>query len=227
MTSHQQHLRRALEQRIKHYRDLGGVVAADGRPLPGSHRAIAVLYDVVPTTVVTSAVAFAASLPAATALSWQRSLTRTIFLAGDPVTVADRYPPWLIAADQSIAWYQPAPAGDHLGIRRLLRPFRGPAGVPPSDDAVGSAPMSLVAATSGLSVEQYLVHLNHLVAESTLAGHLTPGTAIKLDHVAQIRDLPSDHLAARVMPSADGADLTCHAYLRVEPINASAAYREL
>lgn len=69
---------------------------------------------------------FALSLPSEQAERWRRSFTRTIYLAGRPDNLQERFSFAHIAADGSAAWTGPAVDGDTAALRRLLKTFNGP-----------------------------------------------------------------------------------------------------
>ncbi|MEV5896440.1 DUF6182 family protein [Nonomuraea fuscirosea] len=197
----------------------------DDYPVPAPDTGvIAVLRTFDPATFVTSAHAFASALPPSRSAPWYAAWTRTIFLAGDPANLATRHPFDHVSPDGSIAWYAPAPLPSREGLRRLLRPFRGPRALPaPRTQQIPlpngpATPMTarLDIPVTALPVEAYLIHVNHLIAEATLDGLLTKVTHLRLTHVPHPPDPTTSHTRIRVTPDPTPADrLRPHAYLTV------------
>lgn len=217
-------LRAHFEARVERAARAGR--ARPGRRAAGPVGAIAVLRDFTPETFVASAVAFARGTAGARAASWYEDFTRTIFLAGDPRNLAERHPCEHLSPDGTIAWFGPAPLADREPLRRLLRPFRGPLGVAVpfgqemrigDGDAPGRGSALLEVPAAGMSVEDYLIDVNHLIAEAVLDGLLS-GTGRLL-----VRHLPDDPGASarhdRIRVTADPhspGGLRARAYLTVE-----------
>ncbi|OJF11170.1 DUF6182 family protein [Couchioplanes caeruleus] len=182
----QEHLAALLHERLIR----AGINAATLEP-EHDHTVVAVLRRFDVTTFAESALRFAAGLTDEEGADWLAALTRTAFLAGNPVNLRDRFPPSHLAADETIAWYGPAPPADFTGLRRLLKAFpagtlRVPARVTVGE--VGTHSCRLRLATAGLSTAAYLVHLNHTLAEALLRGLLRPGSALVIDHVPELAD---------------------------------------
>nr|WP_205616420.1 DUF6182 family protein [Streptomyces harenosi] len=168
--------------------------------------------------------AFALGLDPQTAAGWRHSFTRTVFLAGNPAHLAGRFAFAHIAADRSAAWTVPGPAARSAGLRRLLKTFPGPAPVPAHPDlplrVPGTPPPGgrlpaqwrLHLATAGCTVSAALVHLNHVLAEAALEGHLVPGDRLTISqrpHLAEVagrlvavRAVPADHAPGRLVAAA-------------------------
>jgi hypothetical protein len=193
--------------------------------MPGDRspvRAIAVVRDLDLAMFVRSAIEFSTGLPAEVASAWHRSFTRTIFLAGDPANLTERHPPAHLAADGAIAWYAPEHPDAYEGLRRLLRPLRGSSGVERSDSVLrvsvapnGPRQAEMVVAIDGVSLEELLVHVNHLTAEAALTGVLDDVCAIDVRIVDRIEAIDGTCLASRIAPeSPENATLRCFAYLR-------------
>lgn len=124
---------------------------------------------------------------------WLTSFTRTVFLAGNPAALADRFDFAHVAPDGSSAWLGPVPENAAVPLRRLLRLFDGRVQVapPPVIEVPGrGTPHRLQVSTSGVTVANYLVHVNHLVAESVLIGAIAPGDALRISHVPRLERLP-------------------------------------
>ena len=160
---------------------------ADGTDPDGLGVAV-VVAAVDPAAFIAGAIDFCFAVPPDLRGAWQRTYTRTIFLAGLPATVALRHRHRHVTPDGGLAWH--GPAADLHGLSRLLRAFQGPAPVrPPAGrltvtlpgPATGHTARALVA-TDGVSVGDYLVHLHHLVAEATLRGLLRPGDVLHTEH---------------------------------------------
>ncbi|MET7329812.1 DUF6182 family protein [Nonomuraea sp. NPDC005650] len=191
------------------------------RPPQSAHGvgAIAVLRAFDPVTFAGSAYAFARDLIEPRGALWYAAFTRTIFLAGDPGNLLDRHPCDHLSADSSIAWYAPAPLPAREGLRRMLRPFRGPHGLAspllrevPLAGAGAVARLDVPVAT--LTVEDYLIHVNHLIAEATLDGLLTGAGRLVIRHLPHHPDPATPYTRVRVSPDPLSPDrLRAYAYL--------------
>ncbi|MFD0690820.1 DUF6182 family protein [Actinomadura fibrosa] len=225
----QDELRARFEERVVR----AGRMPPDPRDA-GRVGAVAVLRDFSPGTFARSAVAFAREARGTRgmrgtrgdwAAAWYAGFTRTIFLAGDPRNLLERHPCRHLDPDGDIAWYGPGPLADHGALRRLLRPFQGPLGVAvpfvqeiPLDggEAAGSGLALLEVSAAGLPVEDYLVNVNHLLAEAVLDGLLDGTGRLLIRHVAHEPDPPAGYDRIRVTadPRTPGR-LRAHACLRV------------
>lgn len=176
--------------------------------------AIVVLRRFEPAAFARSSLTFALGLDAVRADAWFRAFTRTIFLTGNPLNLQERFRFDHVAADGSTAWFGPSPSASATSLRRLLKlhvasaPPRPPAvlalDVPGSPDGAAAAgggrrrSFELLVATAGLSTADYLVHLNHSLAEAALTGTLRPGDRLSLRHVPRLTLPFPPHSALRV-----------------------------
>lgn len=155
--------------------------------------------------------AFALSLAGERAERWRRSFTRTVFLAGNPASLEDRFAFAHTAADGSAAWAGPGPAAETAALRRLLKLFHGDAALPaavdltfrvPGHPAAGRPPVHrhLYLATAGCTVSEALVHVNHVLAEAVLDGLVTRGDAVTIRQVPRLMGIPASFAALRVTP---------------------------
>ncbi|TDD96350.1 DUF6182 family protein [Actinomadura rubrisoli] len=169
--------------------------------------AIAVLRDFTPATFAGSAVAFAARIVPQARAHWYAGFTRTIFLAGNPRNLKARFPPDHLSEDGSIAWYGPVPLADYQPLRRMLRPLQGT--VDPAWPTTSRVPLAnphsaagtiahLRVATQGLTLQDYLIHINHTLAEAVLDGLLTTADALTIEHMPQLPDDPGPYQALRI-----------------------------
>ncbi|WP_320777044.1 DUF6182 family protein [Streptomyces sp. CRN 30] len=154
--------------------------------------AVCVLRDFDLPTWTRATCDFAARIDPATATAWRRDFTRTVFLAGNPDNLKNRFTFSHLAADGSAAWLSPAPPDQTAALRRLLKPFDGSAPVPtrpsttlrvPPDQAPRDRPPTrrdLHVATAGVTIADCLIHLNHLLAEAVLDGLIGPGDELRL-----------------------------------------------
>lgn len=151
---------------------------------------------------------FALSLPAESAERWRRDFTRTVFLAGSPASLRDRFTCDHLAPDGAVAWTGPAPEGATAGLRRLLKTFQGgrpqtglgePAVVelPAGDGPMERWPVhrELHIATARVTVASALVQLNHLLAEAVMDRVIGPGDRLGLRFVPHLTG-PADAFAA-------------------------------
>ncbi|MFF5638743.1 DUF6182 family protein [Streptomyces sp. NPDC012825] len=152
--------------------------------------------------------AFALSLDPDTAKRWRRSLTRTIYLAGDPTRLRDRFSFAHLTEDH--AWTKPAPAADSATLRRLLKTFEAPRelpGRPPFTLTIPTATATtdhtpthreLHLATSGVPLSRLLVHLGHLLTEAAFDGLLQGGDRITVHQAPRLLATEHPFAALRV-----------------------------
>ncbi|MCX4824951.1 DUF6182 family protein [Streptomyces sp. NBC_01142] len=160
--------------------------------------------------------AFAFGLDASTAAAWRRSFTRTVFLAGNPAHLRERFSFAHVAEDLSVAWTAPAPAAQSASLGRLLKLFDGPAALPARADSLIELPASrgvrsrpsvhreLFVAVAGCTVSDALVHLNHVLAEAVLDGLIAPGDRLTLRQVPRLVGVPARLVSLRVVTESPG-----------------------
>lgn len=136
------------------------------------------------------------------AADWRTSFTRTAFLAGNPAQLRERFPFAHLADDDSAAWTAPGPAAGTSSLRRLLKLFHAPAGLPARPDTLVEIPdgprpsgrprarRDLYVATADCSISEALVHVNHVLAEAVLDGLLAPGDHVAVHQVPRLAGLP-------------------------------------
>jgi hypothetical protein len=146
-----------------------------------------------PASFIRASCAFAAGLTPAQASAWRRSFTRTIFLAGNPRNLADRFAFAHVSEDGLTAWTEPSTMDDSAALRRLLKLFQGPRHLPPWPVLRIAVPgptmgirRDLYLTTDGVSVADCLVHLNHLVADAVLDRLITAGDLLTLRQVPRL-----------------------------------------
>ncbi|MFI6165538.1 DUF6182 family protein [Nocardia sp. NPDC051052] len=215
----QELLRREAKRRIAWAQRLDEDFPTVDRPC-----AVAVVSAFDPAVFVESGFAFASGLPAEVRNRWCASFTRTVYLAGQPENIAIRYPPDHVSADGTIAWYRPDDLGAVTGLRKLLRPLFATTGVSRTTRAVASlnarnadtAMATLAVDSAGLTLEQYLVHVNHVVAEAVSMGMLDNRGFLRLVSVDRIDAARGPYDYLRV--AADRHDqelLRCYAALKL------------
>lgn len=163
--------------------------------------------------------AFAQRVAPTAAAAWRRDFTRTVFLAGNPENLAERFTFSHVADDGSAAWFGPAPADDSTALRRLLKLFTAPAGLPAAPPTVvdlppgagsgsGRAPVrhALHVATAGVTLGTGLVHLNHLLCEAVLDGTLAPGDCLTIRQIPSLAGLEGPFTALRIDASVRDPD---------------------
>ncbi|MGW1506139.1 DUF6182 family protein [Streptomyces mirabilis] len=158
---------------------------------------------------------FARGVGGEAAAAWRQDFTRTVFLAGNPANLRERFAFGHVADDGASAWLAPAPAEQSTALRRLLKLFPATAllsAVPgtvvelPAGEAnkTGEArdrvPVhhELHVATAGLTVAKSLVHLHHLLSEAVLDGVLGPGDRLILRPVPQLVGVTGPFEALRI-----------------------------
>ncbi|MEZ0072042.1 DUF6182 family protein [Planotetraspora sp. GP83] len=160
---------------------------------------------------------FALSLDEATARAWRRSFTRTVFLAGQPGNLRERFTFTRVATDGSVAWLGPAPAAATRTLRRLLKTFVADRPVTASPSVTVELPApdgaarpavhrDLYLAVSGHTVGGTLVQLNHLLVEAVQDGLITSGDRLTLRRVPQLNGLRAPVAAMRVDIDHDRPD---------------------
>ncbi|MGW4078684.1 DUF6182 family protein [Streptomyces sp. NEAU-174] len=158
---------------------------------------------------------FVLSVPAGPARSWRRSFTRTLYLAGQPDNLKERFTFDHIAADGSAAWAGPTADETTSALRRLLKTFSGvrelsawaPVTVVVPAPAARRAPRhpgrrpvhrDLYIATAAVTVSDVLVQVNHLLAEAVLDGLIRPGDRLSLRSVPRLSGSAARFAALRV-----------------------------
>ncbi|GAA4413510.1 hypothetical protein GCM10023148_08050 [Actinokineospora soli] len=180
--------------------------------------AVVVLCKFDAAVFARSSLAFAAGLDPDAAARWFSAYTRTVFLVGNPANLT-RFPFAHVSDDGTTGWLGPDPAARFLGLRRLLKLFT-PAATPEPPAEIplrvpgrgGGRRLVLEVATAGVSTGDYLVHLNHILAESVLTEELRPGDRLLLRHVPTVVGGP--YLRLRV--ARDGERLRAYASLTSE-----------
>jgi hypothetical protein len=151
--------------------------------------------------------AYAAGLPPEQVPAWRRSFTRTIFLAGNPENLLDRFSFAHVSEDGAAAWTAPASERELVPLRRLLKLFDGPDELPLQPPLTVEVPggsdrppvrRGLYVAVAGVPVAEVMVHLGHLLAEAVLDGHLAPGDALTVRLVPRLSGVTSPFAALRI-----------------------------
>ncbi len=172
---------------------------------------VAVVRDFDLVRWVRGTVAFASGL--SDVAQWRRSFTKTLFLAGNPANLADRFTFQHVDEAGAVAWTSPAPARTRLPLRQLLRAFVGERELSVPGDVVVDLPgpvtgveRVLHVAGSGMTVAQAMVHLNHLLVEAVLDGVLAPGDRLTVRRVPRLVGLsgPFDALRVEADPAFPG-----------------------
>ncbi|MFF5860229.1 DUF6182 family protein [Streptomyces sp. NPDC012751] len=190
------------------HRHIAGDAGADedGRTLTA-----VVVRDVDLARWVRDTCVFALGVPSGRASAWRACFTRTVFLAGNPDHLRDRFAFAHIAGDGSAAWTAPGPAAGTATLRRLLKLFDAPAEVTPGparhvtvpgEPPPGRVPVArgLHLATAGRTVADALVDLNHVVTEAVLDGLVAPGDRLTLHRVPRLTALPGHVTRVRAVP---------------------------
>lgn len=167
-------------------------------------------FDLVPW--IRGTCAFAAGLPFSLVPAWRRSFTRTIFLAGNPDNLTDRFSFAHVSEDGGAAWTAPATEQSLGPLRRLLKLFSGPAELAsqrPLPVEVPGVPVrppvrrELYVAVAGVPVAEVMVHLGHLLAEAVLDGLLSPGDPLTVRLVPRLSGITSPFAALRIGSEGD------------------------
>lgn len=220
MTLTQEALRRQVAQRIRVARPdladgdlspaaMAGVRRAVTEPSETSTAVVCVVRRLDLAALIAGTCVLAASLPAGQVAEWRRSFTRTIFLAGNPDNLRDRFAFHYADPGGAIAWTAPATLGEHAPLRRLLRLFEGAGALPPPSTVrvpgTGARPADhdLYVASTGITVGECLVHLGHLLAEAVFDGLMAGGDRLTVRHVPRLVGLAGPYEALRVADDPD------------------------
>ncbi|MCC3774879.1 DUF6182 family protein [Streptomyces sp. UNOB3_S3] len=168
---------------------------------------------------IRSTCGFALGLDPERAEAWRRSFTRTVFLAGNPLHLRDRFSFASVADDASAAWTPPGPAAATTGLRRLLRLFTGSAPlsghsgitveIPTAPGRAHRPPVHRVlylAAAADRTVAGALVHLNHTLAEGVLDGLIAPGDRLTVRLLPRLAGVLGELEQVRVVTDARSPD---------------------
>ncbi|MDT0269245.1 DUF6182 family protein [Streptomyces sp. DSM 44915] len=137
----------------------------------------------------------ALALDAAAGAAWRRSFTRTVFLAGSPPNLRERFAFDRVAEDATVAWAGPAPRAATATLRRLLKSFEAPHELPAGPAVTVTVPgrppgrparRVVRVATARVPVAEALVHVNHLLTEAVLDGLVGPGDRLALRFVPRL-----------------------------------------
>jgi hypothetical protein len=182
-------------------------LAAAQRSLDAEVMAVSVVREFELVSWIRGTCAFAAGLPPSLVPAWRRSFTRTIFLAGNPSNLLDRFSFAHVSPDGAAAWTAPAAEQDLVPLRRLLKLFSGPHELPsqpPLSLEVPGVPdrppvrRGLYVAVAGVPVAEVMVHLGHLLAEAVLDGLLFPGDALTVRLVPRLSGITAPFAALRI-----------------------------
>ncbi|UFR01483.1 DUF6182 family protein [Streptomyces sp. Go40/10] len=188
--------------------------SAAGAAPAGQVSAVAVVQEADLPSWTRETCAFVLSLTPEQTDAWRRSFTRTLYLAGRPDNLRERFAFTHVAPDATAAWAAPAPDAATTGLRRLLRTYSGrrpltawhpttvevPGTGARAGTSAGRRPVhrDLYLATAQLTVADALVHLGHLLAESVIDGTIGPGDRLTLRSVPRLTALPAPYAALRV-----------------------------
>ncbi|MFE7168826.1 DUF6182 family protein [Streptomyces sp. NPDC057616] len=190
------------------------IAARDASDRQDEATVVAVIRGVRLTEWVPETCRFALSLAPEQAERWRRSFTRTLYLAGRPENLRERFRFAHVAADGSAAWAGPATDAETAPLRRLLKTFSGrrnltawtpatvripPVGSPgPRHRTRPAVHRDLYLATDGLTVAGALVQLSHLLAEAVIDGLIAPGDRLTLRSVPQLPGASAAYAALRI-----------------------------
>jgi hypothetical protein len=191
---------RELERSLRARLAAGGIVAPSLPELeanvaeraldPQRLQAVVVIERFELRAFVRGSLRFAQALSHAQRTAWHREFTRTVFLLGSPNRLKDRFAFAHTAEGAGIGWVAPKPAQEQLNLTRLLKPLRTarPAHgwVDTLINGSTAAARELQLVTHGLRLEELLVHLNHLLADSLIEGSLSAEETLRLQPVASI-----------------------------------------
>lgn len=224
MTLTQEVLRDRVAHRIRASRpDFSGRDLSSYATLVAVQQEVAAANEVAAVSVIArfelaswirSTCVFAMGLPAACVPDWRRSFTRTIFLAGNPANLTDRFTFAHVDEDGSLAWTPPMALSATATLRRLLKLFEGGADLPTRDEFLVRIPghgtdparRALYVTTAGMTVADSIVHLNHLLVEAVLDGMVRPGDELLVRQVPRLAGIGEQFDLLRISPDPTGAD---------------------
>ena len=217
MTLTQEVLRSQVAQRIRvalpdldlSPADLAGMRQAAAAP--SETAVVCVLRRLDLPALIAGTCVLAATLPADQVADWRRSFTRTIFLAGNPDNLRDRFAFHHACPSGAIAWTGPATLDEHAPLRRLLRLFEGSGALPPPTTVTlpgtgTGVEHDLYLASTGVTVGECLVHVGHLLAEAVFDGLVTAGDRLTVRHVPRLVGMPAPFEALRIAADPDDPD---------------------
>nr|WP_245408555.1 DUF6182 family protein [Variibacter gotjawalensis] len=188
---------------LRVFQNSENAAAAPGRS--DASVAIVVMRCFKAEAFASSSLAFASLLGETARRRWLAAFTPTIFLVGNPANLAARFAFDFVHSDNTIAWLAPG-TKSAMPLRRLLRLFE--ANIIPdagSEFAVrvpgeraAPARHRVYVATAGISGAEYLVHLNHTLAEGVITGSLLPGDEVVVRSVDQLDAVKEDFDVIRV-----------------------------
>ncbi|MEW1648973.1 DUF6182 family protein [Streptomyces sp. NPDC091219] len=161
---------------------------------------------------------FAIRVDRSAAADWRRDFTRTVFVAGNPANLKDRFSFGHVADDGSAAWQGPAPAEESTALRRLLKLFDGSAELPTRPSVAVRVPAGhepherapvrreLHVATAGVTIAECLVHLNHLLVEAVFDDIICPGDELVVRQAPWLPASGSPYAALRAGGTPDHPD---------------------
>ncbi|AEW94189.1 MULTISPECIES: DUF6182 family protein [Streptomycetaceae] len=191
------------------------IAALDAADPAGAPLAVCVVGDLDLPSWARESCRFALAVDPAAGAAWRRAFTRTVFLAGRPANLRDRFAFDHVADDATAAWAGPAPEPATAGLRRLLKTFDGARAARPWPPAVVEVPgagprppvhREVYAATAQVTVARLLVHLNHLLAEAVLDGLIAPGDRLTLRSVPRLAGVTVPFAALRIDTDAQRPD---------------------
>jgi uncharacterized protein DUF6182 len=194
---------------------LDGMRAAQREAAEAATSVVTVLHRLDLGGWIRGTCAFAMGLTGGDAAAWRRSFTRTVFLAGNPENLRDRFAFAHVAEDGTAAWAGPGGEDATAPLRRLLRLLEAPQGLPAWPKTVVRVPGTAAAPvhrdlylmTAGATVAGSLVSLNHLLAEAVMDGLIRAGARLTVCPVPTLAGVPVSFAALRVGPDPVRPDL--------------------
>ncbi|WP_409999293.1 DUF6182 family protein [Bradyrhizobium sp. SZCCHNG3015] len=181
--------------------------------------AFAVMNDFKPSRFAECCIAFALSLDRSSQARWFNAYTRTIFFAGNPRNLSTRLSYTYLSNDGSIGLIAPGSKMAAGTLRHLLRPFHvGPPHNGSCDftlnvpGAGAGSLWTIFISVSGLTGSQYLIHLNHILAEGLFVGTIQPGDTLRVCSVPSLTGAEPGLVLLRVHVDQQHRDrLKCYA----------------
>lgn len=158
--------------------------------IPNNYYAITIIQDFNLDSYIKAIFAWYTRLDADDKQFWYRSFTKNIFLFGNIEKIKNRFNELITYADERVCFVDLKNHKRKQELSRLLPKVETFQEYQAHDvvcDAHTDQPKAtLYIATEGLKLEEYLIHITHILVESLLLNHINNHTCLTVHHVAKI-----------------------------------------
>jgi len=172
-------------------------------------QATVILNNVDINSFVSNGLIFLAKQAPDVLINWYHQFTKTIFLIGNSNKLTSLINFSHVSDDGSLAWCSPVTPLQWRQQTRLLKQFQSTQTLnnntycikTPLHDATGTLKhktYTLLIAVRGLTLNKYLVHLNHAICETYIMGLLRETGTLIINNVDDIVDIPEPAPYVRV-----------------------------